>query len=352
MSWGSTGHYKINMASGLSFNQEMEQLNYWLSDLASHASDADYRKSADYTESPKHYIDIDDYSEFLSTGRIPQTLDSVIAIHGTSFVYDCGILPWATIASFDSLEKCFERRDWDKALLFAADLGHYVGDGHMPLHLTRNYDGQYTGNTGIHSRYESTMINAYISQFIYEGRETVEIQNVNQYIFDYIYTNNSFVSQVLAADNYAKSINSNYYSTEYKQALWDQTKGFTIPLFSNASHALSELIYTAWVHAGSPLIVTDYVYTLEGGSTSRLEEISPNPIKSSTRIKFNITQKCDVQLQVLNSSGQLIETLCDGQREKGSYTIEWKPLDLPAGIYIVMLHSGEFADFKKVVVTR
>lgn len=351
VSWGGTGHYKINMASGLSFNSDMTQFNSWLSTLASHASDADYRKSSDPTEGKKHYIDIDNYSEFISGGSIPLTLNAAIAAHGSSFVYDNGILPWATIAAFDSLESCFKRQDMAKAVLFAADLGHYVADGHMPLHITRNYDGQYTGNSGIHSRYESTMINAYISQIIYEGRETVEIQDVNQYIFDYIYTNYPFVNSVLEADDYAKSINSNTSSTAYKQALWDQTKEFTIPLFSNASHALSELIYTAWVHA-NPSIFTSLEYARGEESSFSLEQISPNPIRTSAQIKFSIKEKCDVQLQVLNSSGQLIKTLAEGQKERGSYSIEWKPQHLPTGIYYVMLKSGELADVERVVVAN
>ena len=59
ISWGGTGHYKINYATSLSFNQEMSQFYSWTNTLASHASDADSRKSWDSSESPKHYIDID-----------------------------------------------------------------------------------------------------------------------------------------------------------------------------------------------------------------------------------------------------------------------------------------------------
>lgn len=120
----------------------MSQFNVWVSLLAEHASDADIRKAWDPTEGPKHYIDIDNYPEFLNTGHIPTTLDSVIALHGNDFVYDNGILPWATLTTFDSLQACFEREDWDNAVLFAADLGHYIADGHMPMHITRNYNGQ------------------------------------------------------------------------------------------------------------------------------------------------------------------------------------------------------------------
>ena len=37
----------------------------------------------------------------------------------------------------------------------AADLGHYVGDAHVPLHTTSNYNGQKTGQKGIHAFWES-----------------------------------------------------------------------------------------------------------------------------------------------------------------------------------------------------
>jgi hypothetical protein len=40
----------------------------WSDSLAAHGSDADYRKSSDPDEAPKHYIDIDNYPEFISNG--------------------------------------------------------------------------------------------------------------------------------------------------------------------------------------------------------------------------------------------------------------------------------------------
>jgi len=80
MAWGYVGHQMISSRTGLSFNEEMQPFNAWVSILASHASDADERKAWDPSEGPKHYIDIDNYSQFISQGTIPQTLDSVIDI--------------------------------------------------------------------------------------------------------------------------------------------------------------------------------------------------------------------------------------------------------------------------------
>ena len=67
----------------------------WVPFLSEHASDADYRKNEDPLEAPKHYIDIDNYPEFLADGRIPQTIDSVKTIHGNGFVDANGSLPWS-----------------------------------------------------------------------------------------------------------------------------------------------------------------------------------------------------------------------------------------------------------------
>jgi len=350
MSWGSTGHYKINTACGLSFNAQMSQFNAWITTLADHASDADDRKSWDPNEAPKHYIDIDSYGEFIANGRIPQTLDSVIAIHGASFVYDKGILPWATLTAYDSLEKCFERLDWAKAVLFAADLGHYVADGHMPLHITENYNGQNSGNNGIHSRYESTMINANIAQITYEGANITEIENVNQYVFDYLYNNYSYVDSVLDADTYARTLAGNTNSTTYKQALWNETRDFTIILFKNASHSLTELIYTAWVQAGSPLISSASIDTPVTEASFYLEQNMPNPFKNSTRINFSITDNLEVQMEVYDESGRLMATLAEGQKAPGHYSIDWIPGNLRAGIYYLVLKSGDLVNIKKMSV--
>jgi len=57
-----------------------------------------------------------------------------------------GTLPWVTDSTYHVLVRQFKSKEWSKAVLTAADLGHYVGDGHIPLHLTTNYDGKEQGS--------------------------------------------------------------------------------------------------------------------------------------------------------------------------------------------------------------
>lgn len=349
ISWGATGHSKISGSSSLSFNAQMQDFKAWVGFLSTHASDADYRKSTDATEGPKHYIDIDNYSEFTATGRIPQTLDSVNTIHGSAFVLDNGILPWATKSTFDSLRNCMQRHNFAKAQIFAADLGHYVGDGHMPLHISSNYDGQLSGNKGIHSRYESVMINANIAQIIYPGENATEISDVNQYIFNYLYASNSYCDSVLMADNYSKSLSADYNSSTYKNALWLKSKSFTIPLFKRASHALASLIYTAWLQAGSPPLLLTTASDPETISNVVLDQNMPNPFTSTTHISYTLKENTKVLMQVHDISGKTIATLVNDTLPEGRHSCDWTPENVPAGMYYLILNSGKFIQVKKMV---
>ncbi len=349
ISWGAVGHSKISESSSLSFNQQMQEFQAWVGFLRDHASDADYRKSTDPTEGPKHYIDIDGYSIFVATGRIPQTLDSVIALYGWTFVEDQGILPWATERTFDSLRNCMQRHDFAKAKIFAADLGHYVADGHMPMHITKNYDGQLTGNTGIHSRYESTMINARIGEIIYTGEDATIVSNVNQYIFNYLYATYPYCDSILAADNYAKTQSSSTSSVTYKNALWAKTKGFTIPLFKSASNALAALIYTAWVQAGSPSLTNTSLYDPASAGNAVLEQNSPNPFTLSTHIHFSLTENTKVLMQVRDINGIVVATLVNDTLTEGNHTCDWIPENLSEGMYYLVLHTGKFIQVKKMI---
>lgn len=352
MSWGYTGHYKINNSASLSFTPEMEQFMAWAVTLAEHASDADDRKDIDPDESPRHYIDIDNYPGFLAEGRIPQTYDSVVALYGEAFVIEQGVLPWATLKTYDSLVNCFLRHDWVKAVLFASDLGHYVADAHMPLHITRNYNGQFSGNNGIHSRYESAMVNTYINQIIYTGDEISFIEDVNGYVFSYLYSNYIYVDSVLAADDYAQGVAGNTSSAEYRQALWEKSKSFTVPLFSLASNALAELIYSAWTEAGKPLISASGIFDPVAQSNTIHLNVSPNPFNEHTRIRFILPEDSEVYLQVFNIYGEAVETLIDSNQCKGIQEITWNTCNLPEGVYFLSLEAGKLNKIYKTFKIR
>jgi hypothetical protein len=385
--WGKTGHKIINQKSVESFPTEIFFLKSWSNILTDHASDADNRKSNDPTESPKHYIDIDEYSEFVSTGKIIEDYDSLVAKYGEEKIIDRGLLPWAIISTCETLKSAFENKDWDKAMLLAADLGHYVADAHMPLHITTNYNGQLTNQSGVHSRYESTMIGNYSSQIIYSGIQSEYISDIPNYVFDFIYYNYRFVDSVLIADRESKAIASGNYNNTYYESLWKKTNGFTINLFSNASYRLSGLIYTCWVNAGSPIIVGIDKEITQLNSFELFQNY-PNPFNPNTTISFSIPlssfdyarddnsdvmvsksnhdnadvipnrqlthvgDEVHVTLKVYDILGREVATLVDEQKPAGVYNVQCIMNNVSSGVYFYTLKAGSFTETKKMLLLR
>ncbi len=359
LGWGYVGHGIINYRTILSALPEMEFFNTWADSLEAHASDADARKSWDPDEGPKHYIDIDNYPEFIATGTIPQNFDSLVAIHGFSFVMDQGILPWAILKTADSIQAAFEINDMHKAMLLSADLGHYIADSHMPLHITRNYNGQYTNQTGVHSRYESTLIGNFQSQITYDGDSLQYIENLSDFVFNMIYENYQYVDSVLYADSVAEAFAGNHNSSTYYNKFWEIAKNFTIGLFQKASYRIACVIYTEWIDGGSSTSgISENKNDLPSGFN--LSQNYPNPFNPTTKIKYTIPnviasgtkQTQLVTLKVFDVLGNEIVTLVNEEKPAGSYEMNFKAKGLSSGIYFYKLQTGSFVETRKMVLMK
>ncbi|MBT3692061.1 MAG: T9SS type A sorting domain-containing protein [Candidatus Marinimicrobia bacterium] len=89
-----------------------------------------------------------------------------------------------------------------------------------------------------------------------------------------------------------------------------------------------------------------------------LHPVYPNPFNPSAIISFDIpsveTQprhsagKHVTSLQVFNIKGQLVETLVNERIKPGRYKIQWNPMNLSSGVYMVKLESGSKTFTKKI----
>lgn len=241
-----------------------------------------------------------------------------------------------------------------------SDLGHYVGDAHQPLHCTRNYDGQYTGNNGIHSRYETAMINTYQS-FISVHTDSVQyIISPRDFAFDYIYHTNSLIDSVFAADNYAKSTSSwNGRGTPppaYYTALWQRCQIFTVDQFQMATVDLASLWYTAWVNAGLSTNVEEILESFP--KNVELLQNYPNPFNPVTNLSFVIGSASGggysslVTLTVYDVLGREVATLVNEELQPGEYKVWWDGTYQAAGVYFYRLNAGHYFETKKLVLIK
>ena len=279
------------------------------------------------------------------------------------------LCPGRLLVTTDSLQAAFEREDYNRAVLLAADLGHYVGDAHMPLHITKNYNGQLSGQNGVHSRYESSMIDKYSSQISYTADSISYIDDVSDYVFNMIYNNYKYVDSVLSADKAAKTFAGNTNSDQYYQKLWELTGNFTTNLFQHASKALAELIITAWINAGKPNSLTDVSDFLQSVNSFQLYQNYPNPFNPSTKIRYRIPISPPlvkreseagrfVTLKVYGLAGKEVATLVNEYKSPGTYEVEFNFAEthhyafLPSGIYFYQLKVGNYLKTKKMVLLK
>ncbi len=251
--WGDKGHKLISKMAVDFFPPEMQAFKQWKDYLEQHAPDPDYRKKEDKTEGPKHFIDIDFYKEY-NTGSMVEDEKKLIEEYGEKEVVHTGILPWATLETFQNLTKAFKDGNKAEALRYAADLGHYVADGHQPMHTVMNYNGQLTDQKGVHARYEITMVDEHLNDLekSYRPVEANYVKDPLKFIFNYITDANSVCGLLFDADNYAFKYAGQRQGDEYYKLLWFRTKYITEIQFNEASLHFADLIYTAWVDAGKP----------------------------------------------------------------------------------------------------
>lgn len=253
MPWGDKGHRFITAKAFECLPAEMQQFKENKGYIIEHCTDPDHRKRSTENEPQKHFIDVDYYKEFLN-GRMVMDQDSLVVIYGDSTVKKEGILPWATEETLSKLTEAFRSKDKEKTLLYASDLAHYVADGFQPQHATVNYNGQLTGQKGVHSRYESKMFEKYESDL---SNNTITdqgyyISNTPVYIFSYISASNYYGDVILNADKYAAQKCSGDFNDEYYRLLWTRTQYLTEEQVSDAARAIASMYYTAWVNAGRP----------------------------------------------------------------------------------------------------
>ncbi len=179
-----------------------------------------------------------------------------------------GIVPWHLQKMQRDLTNAFRRRDSKRILRLCADMGHYVADAHVPLHTTSNYNGQKTGQEGIHGFWESRIPELFADeQYDYFVGKPEYIGRTTDYFWDIVLASHSMVDSVLDIERALRlSIPKDRqicpdmrngvvvlapcrdFAATYQTAM----QGMVERRMCAAIHAVANVWYTAWVDAGQP----------------------------------------------------------------------------------------------------
>lgn len=272
VSWGIVGHERINKAAVMALPKPMLAFFYNHIDFITQESTVpDLRKYIlqDKAEGPRHYLDMENFE---GSEDYPKTMADAKKKYDDKFLSKSGTLPWHIQDMMARLTQAFKDKRKSEILFIAAELGHYIGDAHMPLHTSDNHDGQLTDQKGIHSLWESRLPELFVKDYKFTVAPAQYYEDVDKAIWAMINDTHSLVPELLAADkglrtslapnqifvtdaegNIVKNkYNGVRYTDEYAGKFHEALNGMVESQMKKAVTATASFWYTAWVNAGKP----------------------------------------------------------------------------------------------------
>ena len=270
--WGFFGHRTITQVAVYGLPTTMQAFYYrHMAELVRLSTSPDERRNDDPTEAPKHFIDMDHYSEIDPFGKVPQQFDKAVEKFSADTLKKYGTVPWVVLETKQSLTEAFRQRDTVAIIKFSAELSHYVGDAFVPLHTTINYDGQLTDQKGLHSLWESQLPERFINDYKLNSEPAKYVKDPQSAIWAVLQQSYGFlgetfdraskIEKVMKPDvrytfvhRYGKT--TRRYSDAFADAYEKGVGGMVDYRLKGAPTLVSSLWLTAWQDAGKPDLAT------------------------------------------------------------------------------------------------
>jgi hypothetical protein len=233
------------------------------------AIDPDLWRNVWEEEAPNHFLDIDHeaFGPYPFAG-LPRDYADAVQKFGRDFVHQQGLLPWRTSEFFGRLLREFESLKRtpppgyavDNIVLYAAVLAHYVSDGHVPLHAVINYNGQLTGQDGVHSRWEGELFERNRTALKIAPAPLTPVTVPRDAMFDILLASNRLAANVLDSDRTAAD-GREFYDDAYFDAFGKRTVSTLERRLNDSISAVASFIVGAWEMAGKPAIPADTART-------------------------------------------------------------------------------------------
>jgi hypothetical protein len=227
--------------------------------LVERVIDPDVWKTAGFDqEDPNHFLDIDweGFGPYPFSG-LPRDYDAAIQKFGVDRIRQMGLLPWRTAEYYGNLQRAFAsyqaRGPFGRfdVIFFSAWLTHYVSDGNQPLHGVVNYNGQLSGQVGVHTRFEAMLFERNRSRLSIAPPEIAPVRNPRDFMFDTLVEGAKLVPAILDADRAAIG-NGDVYDDAYYAAFYQGAHAVMEERLSRAIAASAAMIAGAWEAAGKP----------------------------------------------------------------------------------------------------
>lgn len=264
--WGFFAHEKINRLAVFTLPPEMigfykQNIGY----LSRAAVNPDKRRYVVEEEAPRHYLDVDHYG-LSAFHDLPHSWDEAVEKFSEDTLEAYGILPWHIESMYYRLRDAFMSGDPASILRLSAELGHYISDANVPLHTTENYNGQLTGQEGIHGFWESRLPEVFFQEYDFFVGPAEYIEDPRATAWAAIRSSHDMVAQVLSDEKKLAAIygdkkygfetrgktTQKVYGLEYTRRYHSLLQGMVEKQMRASVKMTGDFWYTAWVDAGQP----------------------------------------------------------------------------------------------------
>ncbi|GJM32232.1 MAG: hypothetical protein DHS20C18_12330 [Saprospiraceae bacterium] len=179
-----------------------------------------------------------------------------------------GILPYHLLQMQHRLTEAFRRRNVNSILRLSAEMGHYIGDAHVPLHTTENYNGQLTNQVGIHGFWESRIPELFADDtYDFFVGHAEYLDDPASYFWNVVLDSHQLVDSVLLIERelsltfpsdqqycFEERLDNTIRTqcTAYAAAFQERMAGMVEKRMQQSILAVGSSWYTAWVDAGQP----------------------------------------------------------------------------------------------------
>jgi hypothetical protein len=270
--WGNEGHRMINRlaAAGLPpgvpaflrTQAALDEIEYLGPEPDRWRSKAEPELSA--AQAPEHFIDMEladalgplphkrfDFEAMVfAAGKRPETI---------------GLQPWETDEVWERLKAAMREyrgilvaggntKPVEAAIVFYAGwLGHYVGDGSQPLHVTVQYNGWtgpnpngYTTAHQIHYQFETAFVAANIHAPEVEAKMS-PVKAIDGDMFD------AYVAYLRHTGAYVEKVYQLDKAAAFTGAGTPESRDFTAECLAAGASMLRDMIYSAWLDSAQPV---------------------------------------------------------------------------------------------------
>lgn len=186
-----------------------------------------------------------------------------------------GIVPYHLWSMKRKLTQAFVDEDVSKILRFSAEIGHYIGDAHVPLHTTSNYNGQLTNQDGIHGFWESRIPELFADREydLFIGKAEY-VEDPKHYFWDIVMESHLLVDDVLQIERDVRrklpqdlhycfderlDVPIRTYCPEFARAYSDAMEGMVERRMRQSILSISSIWLTCWIDAGQPILDTKII---------------------------------------------------------------------------------------------